>query len=132
MRRSDEITVWELIIGNTVYGIMGILVLLIFPNRIYNEVGFVWGVAVSCAMTIHMYTSLQKSMDMGETGALKNTRITYGARVAMVFIAFAILAYIGCGNVITGVIGLFALKVSAYIQPFTHKILERKFTGKGR
>ena len=129
---TDEKTVLELIIGCVLFGIAGALIILFFPDRIYNEIGFIWGVVVSIAMTLHMYRSLKISLELGEQGALKNIRLTYAKRVTGVLIAFAVLAYTGIGNVITGVIGLFALKVAAYIQPITHKILERKFTRKGR
>lgn len=130
--QTDEKTVLELIIGNVLFGIIGAIILLIFPNRIYNEIGYLWGVIVSIAMTIHMYHSLKVSLELGEGGALKHIRLTYATRVAGVLIAFALLNYLEIGNVIAGVIGLFALKVAAYIQPITHKILERKYTGKGR
>lgn len=130
--RSDEQTMLELMLGNAIYGVLGILILLIFPDRAYNEIGFVWGVLVSCAMTYHIYVSLRKAIDMREEGALKHTRMTYGIRVFMILAAFALLAWLGVGNIITGLIGLFALKLSAYIQQFTHKILEKKFMRKGR
>lgn len=132
MFRSDEKTVVELLIGNVIYGVIGMAILLLFPNRIYNLAGFVEGVVISSGMTIHMYTSLRKSLEMDEGGALKNTRLTYGVRAACVLAVFAVISAFNLGNIITGVIGLFALKVSAYFQPLTHKILERKFTGKGR
>lgn len=132
MIKSDEMTVIQLMIGNVAYGIIGILLLLIFPDRWYNEIGFIWGVTVSCAMTYHIYYSLRRAMDMQENSALKYTRITYGTRVLMVFVAFAVLAGLGVGNIITALAGLFALKVSAYLQPFTYKILEKKFMRKGR
>lgn len=132
MKQSEKQTLRELLIGNLVYGITGILITLIFPNRLYNELGFVWGIIVSYGMTIHMYSSLRSSILMGEFGALKQIRKSYIIRVTGILIAFAFMSWLDFGNIITGVIGLFALKFSAYIQPITHKLLEKKSTGEGR
>lgn len=133
MRKSEKQTLIELIIGNIIFGIVGGLILLIFPKgRLYNELGFVWGVIVSCGMTIHMYSSLRSSMIMGEFGALKQIKKSYIIRVAGILVAFAFMKWLDFGNILTGVVGLFALKFSAYIQPITHKLLRQKSTGEGR
>ncbi len=132
MNSSEKQTLIELLIGITLYGVLGILVILIFPDRLYNEFGFIWGVVVSCGMTIHMYFSLRNAMFMGEFGALKQIRKSYIIRVIGILIAFAFMRWLDFGNIITGVIGLFALKFSAYIQPITHKLFRKKSTGEGR
>ncbi|MBE5925949.1 MAG: hypothetical protein E7270_03200 [Lachnospiraceae bacterium] len=133
MKKSEKQTLIELLIGNILFGIIGILVLLLFPKgRLYNELGFVWGVLVSCGMTVHMYSSLKSSMIMGEFGALKQIKKSYIIRVAGIIVAFAFMKWLDFGNIIVGVIGLFALKFSAYIQPITHKIINKKSTGEGR
>lgn len=132
MKKSEKQTLVELLIGNALYGVLGVLVILIFPDRLYNELGFIWGVIVSYGMTIHIYSSLRSSMIMGEFGALKQIRKSYIIRVIGILIAFAFMRWLDFGNIITGVIGLFALKFSAYIQPITHKIFRKKSTGEGR
>ena len=132
MKKSEKQTLIELLIGNGIYGVLGVLIILIFPNRIYNELGFIWGVIVSCGMTIHMYSSLKGSMLMGEFGALKQIKKSYIIRVAGILIAFAFMSWLDFWNIIIGVLGLFALKFSAYIQPITHKIIRKKSTREGR
>lgn len=133
MKKSEKQTLTELLIGNVIFGIIGVIILFLFPKgRLYNELGFVWGVIVSCGMTIHMYSSLRGSIVMGEFGALKQIKKSYIIRVAGILVAFAFMKWLDFGNVMTGVVGLFALKFSAYIQPITHKIINKKSTGEGR
>lgn len=132
MKKSEKQTLIELLIGNVLYGIIGMVVILFFPDRLYNELGFIWGILVSCGMTIHIYSSLRGSIVMGEFGALKQIRKSYIIRVAGILLAFAFMNWLDFGNIITGVVGLFALKFSAYVQPITHKLFRKKSTGEGR
>lgn len=132
MKKTEKQTLIELLIGNVVFGVCGVLIILLFPNRLYNELGFIWGILVSCGMTIHIYYSLRGSIVMGEFGALKQIKKSYIIRVAGILIAFAFMRWLDFGNIISGVIGLFALKFSAYVQPITNKLIRTKSTGEGR
>jgi len=126
-----NITLIELLFGIGIYAAAGvILIMLLMQDKGRSLTAFLIGVTVSTGMVIHMYTELEKALYMDEMGALKHTRMTTCFRMVAVAV---ILAAVGItkGDVISAVVGVMALKVSAYIQPFTHKFFN-KIKGKGR
>lgn len=126
-----NITLIELLFGIGIYAAAGvILIMLLMQDKGRSLTAFLIGVTVSAGMVIHMYTELEKALYMDEMGALKHTRMTTCFRMVAVAV---ILAAVGItkGDVISAVVGVMALKVSAYIQPFTHKFFN-KIKGKGR
>lgn len=121
----------ELLLGICLYGLMGtVLILLLISDEGKTLRGFLAGAAVSSGMVIHMYLELEKALYMGEAGALKHTRMTTAFRMITVAVIMVILG-LAREDVIAAIAGLMALKVSAYIQPLTHKCFN-KFKGKGR
>ena len=72
------------------------------------------GIICSLAMAAHMEWALVTGMDM-----VKHSVIRYG----VVFIVFILLAYFFKYAVVPCFLGLMTLKVAAYLQPFTHKII---------
>lgn len=96
------------------------------------SLGFLLGVLTSVGMLLHMTISLEQAMYMGEKGALNHVRKTTGMRFSVVIIIFVVVGITNICNILAALIGVMALKVSAYLQPFTHKVLAKKFTGKGR
>jgi len=82
-------------------------------------------------MCVHMHISIEDAIDFGEAGAQKHISKTYGFRTLVVIITLCILCYFNTGSIITAIIGIMGLKVAAYLQPFTHKILQ-KYISKGR
>lgn len=124
-------TLIELLFGIGVYAAAGvILIMLLMQDKGRSLAAFLIGATVSAGMVIHMYAELEKALFMDEMGALKHTRMTTCFRMVTVAV---ILAAVGItkGDVISAVVGVMALKVSAYIQPFTHKFFN-KIKGKGR
>lgn len=112
----------ELLVGIGLYGLVGILlILLLLPGDGDSLNGFLIGVVVSAAMLTHMYIELEKSLYMGENGALKHTRVTTCFRMIAVTAVMVIVAWTGIADVISALVGVMALKVSAYIQPLTHR-----------
>ena len=51
-------------------------------------------------------------------------------RYAVVVVVFSITMYFDLGNLVTLFLGVMGLKISAYLQPFLHKVLN-KVTRKG-
>lgn len=80
------------------------------------------GIICSLAMAAHMEWALVTGMDMGDSARghiVKHSVIRYG----VVFIVFILLAYFFKYAVVPAFLGLMTLKVAAYLQPFTHKII---------
>ena len=62
-------------------------------------------------------------LDLGEAGAAKHMRKMYALRYTAVVIAFGATVYFDVGSPITLLIGVMGLKIGAYLQPYTHKVL---------
>lgn len=127
----------ELLLGECIYFIVGEIIILAVTGAFFKEsmlpwgIGFLEGVLIAAAIMIHMAVSVEDSVAMLEDEALKHTRINYIIRMVVVVIVFLLIIFLKLGDIVAALFGLMALKVSAYIQPFTHKIYE-KFISKGR
>lgn len=123
-------TLIELLMGLLVVGILGQLVcLLFFEQKIYNSVGLWTGIAVAAGMAIHMQRSIEDGLDiMGENGAKYMQRASV-KRMLLACGVMAIVLYFDWGNPITLLVGVMALKLAAYMQPFTHRVLQKMRKG---
>ena len=142
VNRKINPTMVELIIGILIFGILGVIVFLglymasvpverFFDDSIFQIIiGFIIGIIFSLILIIHMTASVERALEMGEQGALKHTRIMYIVRMAALIIVFAIMLLLGVGNVFALLFGLLSLKLSAYMQPITHKVISRLKTSK--
>ncbi|WP_099467294.1 hypothetical protein [Konateibacter massiliensis] len=132
MLKKLPLIVKELFISILFYGfVVEIVVLSLLKDKIFYSVGLGVGLLIAMGMCIHMYQSLDYATDMEESQAKKHIRKTYALRTAIIFILVLIMYYFNAGSILTGFIGIMSLKVAAYIQPFTHKLLE-KYNKKGR
>ena len=127
----------ELLIGECIYFAAGMLIILMVTGIFFREsmlswmLGFFEGVLIAAAIMIHMAISVEDSVSMLEEEALKHTRINYIIRMVLVVVVFLLIVFLKLGDIAAALFGLMALKVSAYLQPFTHKIYQ-KFISEGR
>lgn len=122
----------ELLIGNIIYYIIGqIIILCVAERKFYISFGFFLGVLISNCMVIHMAVVIEQAMCFNEKGAETHVRKTTAIRMVLVMVALIIIGLTDIGNIVAAVMGVMALKVSAYLQPFTHKVLARKSKEKG-
>ena len=121
----------ELIIGDMVYYIIGQIIILIFTDRkLYCSVGFIIGLMISLFMIINMTIAMEQAMCLNEHGADKHIRKTTAVRMIIVFVLLVLAGITDIGNIVATVVGMMALKVSAYIQPFTHIFLNKLKEGR--
>ena len=137
LNRKVNPTMVELIIGILVFGIIGTVLLMglyiasvpvekFFDDSILQIIlGYIFGIIFSVFFIIHMTFSVENALEMGEHGALKHTRITYIVRMVALVIVYAIMLILGIGNVFSLLFGLLSLKLSAYLQPITHRVIHR-------
>lgn len=126
-------TAKELIFGELVFYVIGqIIILLLTRNKIYVSVGFLAGIIISVIMTINMAITVEEAMCLKSRGAYAHIQKTSAIRMAVVMVVLLIIAFFDIGNPLALIIGVMALKVSAYSQPFTHKVLAKKSIEKGR
>ena len=53
--------------------------------------------------------------------------IVYFIRLAVMIMVFAALYYFNIGDLLAALVGMFAMKVSAYLQPITNRISSKIF-----
>ena len=102
-----------------------IICLVVTDNTLSVAVGLWIGIATALGMMIHMKRSIEDALDFGEEGAPKHMRKTYVIRLFVVAVVFGVTAYFQVGNIIAALIGVMSLKISAYLQPWTHRVFVR-------
>lgn len=123
----------ELVIGDIFFYLVGQIIILIFAkNKMFVSLGFLMGVLISVFMTINMAITIEQAMCFKSRGAYKHVSKTSAIRMIVSFVVLVLIAFLKIGDVVGLIFGVMALKVSAYIQPFTHKVLAKKSIEKGR
>lgn len=124
---KKENTLLELLVGIVFAGIViQIVCLLVSKNYLYDAVGVWSGIGISCFSAIHMKNSIEEALELGEVGAVKHIRIGYAVRMLVAILIAGVVIYFKLGNYITLLISIFSLKVAAYLQPLTHRILKKE------
>ena len=115
----------ELLLEILVFGVViQIIGALLVKDQLSFAAGLWIGVVCSALMAIHMEWALVTGMDMGDAArghVQKHSMIRYG----VVLIVFGLLAYFMKNAVVPCFLGLMTLKVAAYLQPFTHKLIHK-------
>ena len=120
----------ELLLGIIILGVVIQIIGLIFvKDRGLFALGLWIGVVCSMAMAVHMEWALVTGMDMGD-GARGHIVKHSVIRYAVVLIIFGLLAYFLKYALVPCFLGIMTLKVAAYLQPFTHKIISRLYETK--
>lgn len=106
-----------LIVGET-------LIILIAPSPSKLAVGFAAGVAYSVFSTFHMSFRIRKVVYGGA-----NTSVTfvlgYVIRLLVMLVLFAVLYFLDVGDLLCAILGMFSMKVAAYMQPLTDKLTNK-------
>lgn len=127
MNREKK-TLLGLLAGNALYIILICIIGIIFVD---NKGQWIWGTLWSgigaTVVTIHLYFSLQKSLELDQGTAQKRESIQSILRMIIMIIV------IGSGLILSKVfhpigvvLGAFALKVSAYLQLLLHNYISPK------
>lgn len=127
MKRPINPTLKELLIGIASYGVllMGIGPLLVSQKWLYAR-GALLGLLLAAGMAWHMERSLDKALDLGESGAQNYIRKTYTLRVVVLMFAMGIAVYVKFAEVIPIFLGTMGLKAAAYLQPLIHSFLDKR------
>lgn len=97
----------------------------------YFTAGLWIGVLISVMMAVHMEYSIQNAVELPEEDAPGYFRKMYALRTGIVLVLFGCTVLLDLGNVVSLFLGLFALKIGAYLQPILHRLLV-KIRKKGR
>lgn len=120
-------TLKELLIGIGLVGIVSqILCLIFFDRHLYHAIGLWTGIGISFVITLHMQRSIEDGLDIAGDAGVKHMKSAYLIRTALSVIVMAAVMYYGWGNPLTILLGIMALKMAVYLQPVTHKVLQKQ------
>lgn len=119
----------ELILGICVFGVIVQLAGVWFvEDKLKYSSGLWIGILVAVGMAIHMAVVILDSVDaVVEKKARKRATLFSILRYVVVVLIFLVVFYLKLGNILMMFVGVMGLKIAAYLQPLTHKIVE-KFT----
>lgn len=109
----------EIIIFGVIFQVIGFLVV---GDQLTYAIGLWIGIVLSCGMAVHMNWALETGMEMGDH-AKAHVQKHSVIRYTVVLIVFFALAFLLKNAIVPCFLGLMTLKVAAYLQPFTHKII---------
>jgi len=124
--KNTSIVLLDMIITDILYLVLGEIIILGFlPNKKLYAVGFLIGVIISIVSAIHMKMTLEHSMHQIGKSAVKRSVFAYAVRMFAIVMIFYAMYFTGIGDLIAALIGMLALKISAYLQSFTHKFTKK-------
>ena len=126
-KKKIDTTLFDLCLGIFLFGIVCQAVLLIFSHRPDYSIGLWIGVALGITGAIHMWWALDRGLDMAEKDAVKTIGGQSLVRSFVLIVVVVLLAYSGFANPIFTFLGYMGMKVSAYLQPFIHRISSKVF-----
>ena len=124
LKKTDR-TILEMHLGQLSFGVVCQLAGMFFvQSKGWYTVSLWLGIAFSLAAVLHMARTLDRALPMGEDAAKVITR-GYLLRYCLIVLAMVAAALSKVLNPLVVFLGYMSLKVTAYIQPFTHKLLNR-------
>ena len=115
----------ELWIGISLSGVIGQIILAVFFERKgYESLGWWTGIVIAILMALHMEKTLSDALECDEKTATALVRKGFFLRYAVVLIVIGVMMLFPYGDPLAAFAGVMMLKLSAYIQPLTHKLSE--------
>jgi hypothetical protein len=124
-------TLVELWVGSVFFSLVSLPVGIWFvQNKLAYVLGLLVGTLTTMCMSWHMARSIDKMIDKAEQGvdgsaAMRvSSLLRYGFVILVLIVAAFVSEWI---NPISVFVGIMGLRVAAYLQPFTHKIVFKVF-----
>ncbi len=92
-------------------------------DRLSYSLGLWIGILLAGFLAWHMWRSIDTALDLGEAGAQKLVRRHSAVRYGLIVFVLAVLMLSRAANPLSAFLGIMTLKVAAYLQPFTHKVI---------
>ena len=121
-----------LVLGIVIYGIVIQLAGVWFvEDKLRYSTGLWIGITLAVGMAINIAMVIRDAVEIyGEDGAKNRVIIKSVLRYLIVVVVFFVMMKFNLGNLFTAFIGVLGLKVSAYLQPFAHRVI-LKLQGRG-
>ncbi len=117
-----------LVAGILIYGVLlQITGVWFVEDKAGYSIGLWYGIAIAVGMAVNLAVVLYDSVELGQTEHA-NRRIIIKSilRYVVVVILFFILGYFKFGNLFMAFLGVLGLKISAYMQPFLERAVNKK------
>lgn len=119
-------TLAELCIGLVFWGILCQITGIFFvKDKSGYSIGLWYGILTGMFAGIHMWWTLDRALGDTQAAIVKRMTRTSIIRYLIIVIAIGLIMIVGFGNPLSAFLGLIGLKLSAYIQPLTHKLISR-------
>lgn len=128
-RIESNLTLFELIIGIIIFYLLCQIGMIFTPDILYYSLGLIIGAVMAICMACHMNYSIKRALDLSDGGASAVVRKDMAIRYAVITIILIVLMVINFASPITAFVGIMGLKIGAYIQPFTHRLISLKLLG---
>ncbi len=126
MKRLNP-TVRDMLAGALLYGIIVEIIGLIFvENRLSYSLGVLVGYICVAGMICHMYLVLEKALDMEPDSASKYSLRNNILRYVILALVLVLAAAIPQVSVISAVIMIYGMNISAFLQPQINKYITSK------
>ena len=121
-----------LVWGIVIYGIIVELAGVWFvEDKLRYSTGLLIGIVVAIGLAINIAQVIRDAVEIyGADGARNRLIVKSVLRYFAVVIVFFVMMKFNLGNLVPAFIGVLGLKVSAYLQPFAHKVI-LKLQGRG-
>lgn len=127
MKKKIDPTLFDLCLGILLYGIVFQVILLCFSRQASYSLGLWIGVALAEAGVVHMWWSLDRGMEQAAKQAAKTVGANNLIRYFVLVVVMFVLIYTDFANPIFMFCGYMGMKISAYLNPWLHKISVRLF-----
>ena len=127
MQKKINPTTFDLCLGIVLYGIVFEIILLIFSRKPAYSIGLWIGIVLAVAGSIHMWWSLDRSLEMAQKDGTVRVTTNNIIRYLVLVAVMALLVYTDFANPIFAFCGCMGMKVSAYISPLVRKISAKVF-----
>lgn len=119
-------TLLELSVGILSWGVICQVVgLFLVEDKGAYSIGIWLGVLLAMISAVHMWWGLDRMLDYSQDVAMKRMLKHNILRYILIAVILALIMVSGVANPLAAFLTLIGLKISAYIQPLTHKLVAR-------
>lgn len=126
---GKNLTLFELIVGIIIFNLLCQLGMIFTPRFLYYSIGLWIGTVLAIAMGCHMSYSIARALELTEDGASSVVRKDMAIRYGVIIVVLVVMMALDFASPLTAFLGIMGLKIGAYIQPFTHRIISLGLLG---
>lgn len=123
---KENHTLHEMMIGIAAVNVLLLIAALIVNNRNKAVCAVLIGTVIAMVFVTHMAVTIDDALCLDEKGAVSKMRTQMLVRYVLTGIAAGVSLYFDIADPVFLVISILTIKLGAYMQPFVHKLLNRR------